>query len=76
MEGKGFAFNPGERVFGLSDPGVAVLLAAGHALTGISIPALGSILTGAALLAVAALLLTEAARRGFSGRAWVAALCW
>ena len=64
-EGKGFAFNPGERVFGLSDPGVAVLLAAGHALTGISIPVLGSILTGAALLAIAAILLTEAARRGF-----------
>ena len=64
-EGKGFAFNPGERVFGLSDPGVAVLLAAGHASTGISIPVLGSILTGAALLAIAAILLIEAARRGF-----------
>ena len=65
VEGKGFTFNPGERVFGLSDPGVALMLAAGRAVTGISIPALGSFLTAAALLVIAAILLIEAARRGF-----------
>src|SRR4051794_13103476 len=51
--GRGLTFNPGERVFGLSDPGVALLLAAGSRLTGAPIPVVGTLLTAAALLLVA-----------------------
>ncbi|HTQ79099.1 MAG TPA: hypothetical protein VMM92_03820 [Thermoanaerobaculia bacterium] len=62
--GQGFTFNPGERVFGLTDPGVGVLLAAGHRLTGLPIPLLGTVATALALWGLAALLLAESAERG------------
>lgn len=63
-EGRGLVFNPGERVFGLSEPGVALLLAFLHRLTGIAVPALGSFVFGASLFCLAVLLLVGLARRG------------
>lgn len=63
-EGQGFVFNPGERVFGLSEPGLGLLLAGLHRLTGASIPHLASLLFALSLLALAILLLAAAARRG------------
>ena len=54
--GRGLVFNPGERVFGLSDPLQAILLALAHRLTGIALPTLGAILTAVALLAAIAAL--------------------
>ncbi len=61
--GLGFTFNPGEKVFGLTDPGVGLLLALAHRLTGLPIPLLGTILSGLALYGIAALLLQESAER-------------
>lgn len=62
--GRGFVFNPGERVFGLTAPGHGLLLAAAGGLSGIPVDRLGTASTGAALVALAALLLVAAARRG------------
>ncbi len=63
-EGNGFVFNPGERVFGTTAPGMGLLLAAGHWITRIPIHWLGTLSTGLALAAIALLLLLEAAPRG------------
>ncbi len=63
--GLGFTFNPGERVFGLTDPGVGLLLALVHRLTGLPIPLLGTVLSALALYGIAALLLRESAERGW-----------
>ena len=57
--GNGFVFNAGERVFGLTDPGIGLLLAALHFVTRLPIPALGSAVTGAALAGIALLVLLE-----------------
>lgn len=62
--GHGLVFNPGERVFGLSEPGAALLLAGLHRLTGIEIPELGSLVFGLALFALATLVWVAAGRRG------------
>lgn len=62
--GQGFAFNPGERVFGVTDPGVALLLGLAHAVTTIAIPTLGTLLTALALGGTAALLAADAAPWG------------
>jgi hypothetical protein len=64
QHGEGLTFNPGERVFGISDPGVAMLLAGGAAVTGLAIPEVGTILTAAALLAIAGAVLWEGWKRG------------
>jgi len=61
--GLGFTFNPGERVFGLTDPGVGLLLALAHRLTGLSLPLLGTAFSALALFGIAALLLGESAER-------------
>ncbi|HVR11163.1 MAG TPA: hypothetical protein VMW75_24180 [Thermoanaerobaculia bacterium] len=58
--GRGFVFNAGERVFALTNPGLALVLALTHALTRASVPVLASALSGLSLLAVAALVLAEA----------------
>lgn len=58
--GRGFTFNPGERVFAASDPGVVLALAAAHRVTGMPIPLLGSFLTAASLCAIALVLLRDA----------------
>jgi arabinofuranosyltransferase len=64
LRGEGLTFNPGERVFGISDPGVAMLLAGGAAVTGLAVPEVGTILTAAALLTIAAAVLWEGRKRG------------
>ena len=61
--GHGLVFNPGERVFGVTDPGVALGLGAAHAATGIAIPLLGTAVTAAALLALTAFLYAGSERR-------------
>lgn len=62
--GNGFVFNPGERVFGVTDPGVGLTLAGLHTVTRIPIPALGTLFTALCLLTSAGLLLREGAERG------------
>jgi arabinofuranosyltransferase len=58
--GHGFVFNAGERVFALTNPGLALILALSHRLTGISVPVLASALSGVSLVVVAAVVLLEA----------------
>ena len=70
--GQGLVFNPGERVFGLTDPGAGLLLGALHALTRIPIPVLGTALTGLALVWIAVVLLLEARDRGRTAEGVVA----
>src|SRR3954470_16170863 len=47
--GHGFTFNPGERVFGTTEPGLGLLLAGLTLLTRLPIPTLGTCVTGASL---------------------------
>jgi arabinofuranosyltransferase len=58
--GRGLVFNPGERVFGVTDPGVALVLGGIAGVTGLPIPVLGTALTGAALAALAIIALLAA----------------
>lgn len=67
--GDGLVYNPGERVFGLSEPGLALALAALHAAAGVDIPQASTILYAAALVALALVLLGEAWSRGPTARA-------
>lgn len=67
--GRGFVFNPGERVFGLTAPGHGLLLGAASAVTGIEPHRLGTASTGLALVATALLLLAEGRRRGRTAEA-------
>lgn len=69
VAGHGFVFNVGERVFGLTDPGIGLLLAALHLATRLPIPALGSAVTGAALAGIALVLLLEGRERGRTAEA-------
>jgi hypothetical protein len=62
--GHGFTFNPGERVFGTTEPGLGLLLAGLTLLTRLPIPSLGTFVTAASLVGIAALLLAEALERG------------
>lgn len=62
--GRGLVFNPGERVFGTTAPGMALLLAGAHLVTRVPIHWLGSLSTAAALLALALLLAQAALRAG------------
>jgi hypothetical protein len=62
--GHGFTFNPGERVFGTTEPGLGLLLAGLTLLTRLPIPSLGTWVTGMSLLGIAALLFAEARERG------------
>lgn len=68
--GEGFVFNPGERVFGLTNPGFGLLLAGLTLLTRVPIHLLGSALFAISLWALIGLLLLSA-REGFE-RATVA----
>jgi hypothetical protein len=72
-QGNGLVFNPGERVFGTTAPGLALLLAAGHLLTRIPIHWLGTLSTGLALAGIALLLLAEAEAEAGGRRpeAWI-----
>jgi hypothetical protein len=69
--GEGFVFNPGERVFGLTNPGHALMLALLYGVTGVPVHLLGGMVFAAALWAVAVLLWLDLKRRG---AAWEAAL--
>ena len=60
--GNGLTFNPGETVFGTTAPGFAVVLAAEHRLTTLSIPGLGTLTTALSLWLIALLLLDELGR--------------
>ncbi len=62
--GHGFVFNAGERVFALTNPGLALVLALGHLLTGIAVPVLATALSGLALVVVAAVILLDAGAAG------------
>ncbi len=64
VHGHGFVFNPGERVFGLTDPGLGLLLAALHAITRVPIPILGTVTTAVSLVGIALVLLLELGERG------------
>ena len=70
--GQGLVFNPGERVFGLTEPGLGLLLGLAHRLTGVAIPWLGTLSTAAALVLLAQLLYAEGRERGRAGEALVA----
>jgi hypothetical protein len=63
LHGLGFVFNPGERVYGLTDPGYGLLLAGAAFLTRVTLPSLGTFLTGFALVGIALAVLAEALRR-------------
>ncbi len=65
-EGEGLVYNPGERVFGVSEPGLALLLAALHAAARVDVPHAATALYAAALVVLALVLLDEARRRGGS----------
>ena len=52
-QGEGLVFNSGERHFGATEPGMALLLAGVNRLTGIPIPWLGTLSTAFGLLAIA-----------------------
>lgn len=82
-EGEGFVYNPGERVFGLTNPGVGLVLAAVHAVTGVDVPRIAVVLTALVLLIFAILLLREGRARGRAPEAFlggtllfVCALVW
>jgi arabinofuranosyltransferase len=56
LDGRGLVFNPGERVFGLTEPGQGIALAALAGATRAPIPWVSTFFTAAVLLAVGALL--------------------
>ncbi len=64
-QGHGFVFNPGERVFGTTDPGLGLLLAALHFSTRLPVPLLGAVVFSASLVGVATILLLEGWSRGY-----------
>jgi hypothetical protein len=70
-QGHGLVFNPGERVFGTTAPGLALLLAAAHLLTRIPIHWLGTLFTALSLTGIALLLLKETETQGRRAEAWV-----
>ncbi len=63
-EGHGFVYNPGERVLGLTNPGLGLLLAGLYLLTSLEIPWLATSVFALALLGSTALLLREGCHRG------------
>lgn len=70
-QGNGLVFNAGERVFGTTAPGMALLLAGAHLLTRLPIHWLGTLSTGAALTGISLLLLAEAKTRDRLPEAWI-----
>jgi len=62
--GNGFVFNPGERVYGVTEPAMVVWLAAWHRITRIPIPWLGTVTTAVGLLVTCGLLLGDGVRSG------------
>jgi arabinofuranosyltransferase len=62
--GSGFVFNPGERVFGVTEPAQVVVLALLDRLSPLSLPHLASLVTAVGLVGLAGLLGREALRDG------------
>ncbi|HSL83958.1 MAG TPA: hypothetical protein VLF66_14380, partial [Thermoanaerobaculia bacterium] len=62
--GDGLVFNPGERVFGLTNPGHALFLALLHGVTRVPVHLLGGLVFALALWALIVLVWVEARRRG------------
>ena len=56
-QGNGFVFNPGERVYGVTEPGMVFWLAFWHRLTGVPVHWLGTVTTAIGLVVTAGLLL-------------------
>lgn len=67
--GEGFVFNPGERVFGLTNPGHGLVLALLHGVTRIPVHVLGAAVFTVALWALAVLLWREGRSRGAGAEA-------
>lgn len=67
--GEGLVFNPGERVFGLTNPGHALVLALLHGATRIPVPVLAACVFGLALWSLAVMLWREGHSRGMAGEA-------
>ena len=63
-EGHGFVYNPGERVLGLTNPGLGLLLAGLYLLTGLEIPWMATAIFAFGLLGFVLLLLREGLHRG------------
>lgn len=71
-EGRGLVFNPGERVFGATEPGVALVLGGLHAATGLPVDRLGAAFTAACLVGLAWLMFVGLARSGRAAEGVVA----
>lgn len=71
VHGEGFVFNPGERVFGLTNPGHALGLALLHGITTVSIHVLARVAFAGSLWALAVLVYREGRRRGAAAEAVV-----
>ena len=72
LAGNGFVFNPGERAFGTTAPGLGLVLAAVAGVTRLPIPQTANLITAAAVWSIAALLLAEGRERGRGVEAAVA----
>ncbi|HZI63717.1 MAG TPA: hypothetical protein VFE44_03000 [Thermoanaerobaculia bacterium] len=70
--GRGLVFNPGERVFGTTAPGMALLLGALAAVSRLPVNDLGTLVTGATLVGIALLLLRAGEAGGRTLEALVA----
>jgi hypothetical protein len=70
--GEGLVFNPGERIFGTTAPGWALLLGLLQIFTTVPVHVLGTVLTALALLALGGLLALEGQRLGRTPEALVA----
>lgn len=62
--GLGLVFNPGERVFGTTAPGLALVLAALRRSTGLPMPFLGTMVTFVGLVTTTAIVFVQGRRRG------------
>lgn len=62
--GHGFVFNPGERVYGVTEPAMVFWLAFWHKITRVPIHWLGTVTTAVGLLATAGLMLWRGLRDG------------
>jgi hypothetical protein len=62
-DGRGFVFNPGERVFGLTEPALGAALGLLHALTRVPAPWLGTLSTAFGLIGLGWILAAEGRQR-------------
>jgi hypothetical protein len=69
VHGEGFVYNPGERVFGLTNPGHGLVLALLHGITRVPVHVLGAVVFGVALWGLVVLLWREGRARGSEAEA-------